>query len=54
MTAYQLQDKLAQQERLRLEEHEQAEKERQRKMNGPGARDAVPREQYPMASRQVL
>ena len=54
MTAYQLQEKMASQEKQRLEEEELAKQERQKKLNGPGCRDAIPREKHPFAQRQVL
>ncbi len=54
MTAFQLEHKIAQQEKARIEEEESQRSEMLRRLNGPGCRDAIPREKNPFAQKQVL
>ena len=49
LTIYQLQEKEAALERLRLEEEEEAHQDYLRRLNGPGCKDAIPREINPFA-----
>ena len=51
MTKFQLEDKLKQQAMAQAEEDERAFQERLKRINGPGNRDAVPRELNPFAQK---
>ena len=54
MTKYQLEQFCQEQDRIQREEEEKKEQERIKRMNGPAAQDAVPREKNAFASKQVL
>ena len=54
MTLFQLQEKEKEMEQYRLQEEDKLNEERLRKLNGPGCRDAIPREINPFAHKQVL
>ena len=54
MTKFQLDEKLKQQALAQANEDEKAFQERLKRINGPGNRDAVPRESNPFAQKQVL
>ena len=54
MTKFQLDEKLKQQALAQADADEKAFQERLKRINGPGNRDAVPRERNPFAQKQVL
>lgn len=54
MTMHELQQLEADNEKRRLLDLEEEQRERLRRQNGPGGRDAIPRQPNPFANKQVL